>query len=102
MGLKEIKAAGKKAAHLIEIGIEINRIENVWGPKYDTLRAAAGKDLKDLKDAEVKALMHEGLDVDATTMTNTKKVLVAVENMILGIRQIKDTLPANDIGAEAG
>jgi len=97
MGMKEIQAMGKMASALIEFGLEINRIENVWGGKYDALRTLVGKDLALLTDAEITTMIFKGNITDATTMSNCKLMLKACENMIKGIRQIKNALPANDL-----
>ena len=97
MGMKEIKKAGERASQIVEFGLAINSLENVWGPKYDALRTLAGKDLALLIDAEITTLIFQSVVVDATTMANCKLLLKAAENMIKGIRTIKNTLPANDL-----
>lgn len=99
-GMKEfdefVGDAKDKSTELIQIGLRFNTFINESNGAVTKIRAAFGKPLDTVTDADVQAYFN--VPMTAGQITAAKEFLEVIEDLIQIVKPIRDKLPANDIG----
>ncbi len=97
MSMKALAAAGDKADDLIEFGQAFNRFVNTNTDEITALRQAFDKPLDTVTNTDLDA--YFSVKLSAPAQVSARAILEVMQDMIDTVQDIKNKLPANDLGA---